>query len=388
MWGRRRGVCGIKKMPESDQKLSRNIFKESFSTLPDPRRTNKGNLIYSLEEILFLTISAVISGCNTWTAIAEYGRIKQEWFRKFYPYKKIPSHDAISDLFSVLNSETFAECFINWVHEIAVKTESDIVAIDGKTVRGAASKGNKFPLHIVSAFCTKNRLCLGQRAVEEKSNEITAIPKLLALLTLEGCIVTTDAMGCQKEIAGKIRDQKADYILQVKGNQKDLEEQMEDIFNSKASRKINLDTSMGHGRIEKRQCEVIAVKEVLLEGRENWKDLQTLVRIKSERIMKKTGDSSTEYRYYISSLKDDAGLLNKSIRSHWGIENNLHWNLDVIFKEDGQLKRKGNSAKNYNIIAKVALGLLVNEKTEKLTKPLKRLRASIDDRYRELVLKV
>src|SRR5699024_6041780 len=173
--------------------------KESFSILPDPRRTNKGNLIYSFEEILFLTISAAVSGCNTWTSIAEYGRIKQDWFRKFYPYKKMPSHDAIGDLFSALNPKIFAECFINWVHENAIKTDSDVVAIDGKTARGAASKSNKFPLHIVSAFCTKNRLCLGQQAVTEKSNEITAIPKLLALLTLDGCVVTADAMGCQKQ---------------------------------------------------------------------------------------------------------------------------------------------------------------------------------------------
>ena len=300
----------------------------------------------------------------------------------------MPSHDVIGDLFSALNPKIFAECFINWVHEIAIKTGSDVVAIDGKTVRGAASKGNKFPLHIVSAFCTKNRLCLGQQAVAEKSNEITAIPKLLALLTLDGCIVTTDAMGCQKQIAKKIREQRADYILQVKDNQKDLKEQMDDIFNSKTPRKTDTNISTGHGRIEKRQCEAIAVGNVILDGCENWKDLQTLVRIKSERTIKKSGDKSTEYRYYISSLKAEPGLLNKSIRSHWGIENNLHWNLDVIFREDGQLKRKGNSAENYNIIAKVALGLVDNEKTKKLTKPLKRLRASIDDNYRELILKV
>lgn len=375
-------------MPNTDQKLPRNIFKESFCTLPDPRRTTKGNLVYSLEEILFLTISASICGCNTWITIAEYGRLKQDWFRKFYPYKRMPSHDAISDLFSALNPKIFAECFINWVNEIAIKTDSKVVAIDGKTVKGAASKGNKFPLHIVSAFCTKNRLCMGQQSVAEKSNEITAIPKLLELLTLDGCIVTIDAMGCQRDIAKKIREQKADYILQVKDNQKDLKEQMEDIFNSKACRKSNTTTTMGHGRIEKRECEAIMVSNILLEGHENWEGLQTLVRIKSTRTIKKSNEQSIEYRYYIASLGDNAKLLNESIRSHWGIENNLHWNLDVIFREDGQLKRKGNSAENYNIIAKVALGLVDNEKTEKLSKPLKRLRASIDDSYRELILKV
>jgi|SRR5580658_4737544 predicted transposase YbfD/YdcC len=370
--------------PQSNQ----NFFKESFSTLQDPRRTIKGNIVYSLEEILFLTISAVISGCNTWASIAEYGRLKKDWFRKFYPYERMPSHDAISDLFCALEPKKFGECFINWVNGIATKEGSGVVAIDGKTVRGAASKGNKFPLHIVSAFCAKNRLCLGQRSVDEKSNEITAIPQLLELLTLDGCIVTLDAMGCQRDIAEKIRGQKADYILQVKDNQKGLREQMEDIFGSKAARKADQSVGSAHGRIEKRKCEAILVSGVLLEGFENWKGLQTLVRIKSEREIKKTGEKSTEHRYYISSLPGDAKLLNSSVRSHWGIENNLHWNLDVIFGEDGQLKRKGYSAENFNVISKVALALVDNEKTQKLSKPLKRLRASIDDSYREIIMKI
>ena len=375
-------------MTISATQSNQNFFKESFSTLQDPRRTIKGNIIYSLEEILFLTISAVIAGCNTWASIAEYGRLKEGWFRKFYPYKKMPSHDAISDLFCVLEAKKFAECFINWVNSIAAKEGSEVVAIDGKTVRGAASKGNKFPLHIVTAFCTKNRLCLGQRSTDEKSNEITAIPQLLELLTLGGCIVTIDAMGCQRDIAEKVREQKADYILQVKDNQKDLKEQMEDIFGSKATRRLDEMVTAGHGRIEKRRCESIAASEVFLEGVENWNGLQTLVRIKSERTIKKTGEKSTEYRYYISSLPDNPKLLNTSVRSHWGIENNLHWNLDVIFREDGQLKRKGNSAENFNVISKVALSLVDNEKTQKISKPLKRLRASIDDSYRELIMKV
>jgi predicted transposase YbfD/YdcC len=365
-----------------------NIFKSHFTKLQDPRRTTKGNLVYSLEEILFLTISATISGCNTWTTIEEYGKLKIDWFRKFYPYKRIPSHDAISDLFSILNPNVFSECFINWVNEIAIKTDSEVVAIDGKTVRGAASKNNKYPLHIVSAFCAKNRLCLGQQTVSDKSNEITAIPKLLELLTLDGCIVTLDAMGCQRNIAEKIVAQKADYILQVKDNQKLLKEQLEDVFNSNIKRTKDEMNTCGHGRIEKRRCEVIATSQIDLEGIENWKKLTTIVRIQSERTFKKTNEKSTEYRYYISSLKDDAKLLNKYIRSHWAIENNLHWCLDVIFKEDGQLKRQGYSAENFNVVAKVALGLVDNEKTAKLTKPLKRLRASIDDSYRELIMKL
>jgi predicted transposase YbfD/YdcC len=381
-------VCHNKKMAIRATQSNQNFFQESFSTLQDPRRTTKGNLIYSLEEILFLTISAVICGCNSWASIAEYGRLKKDWFRKFYCYKKMPSHDAIGDLFCMLDAKKFSECFISWVNGIATKEDSGVVAIDGKTVRGAASKGSKFPLHIVSAFCAKNRLCLGQRSTDEKSNEITAIPQLLDLLTLGGCIVTIDATGCQRDIAEKVRGQKADYIFQVKDNQKNLKEQMQDIFESKAARKTDEAAGSGHGRIEKRRCEAIPVKEVLLEGFENWKDLQTVVRIRSERTIKKTGEKSIEHRYYISSLPDDPKLLNSSIRSHWGIENNLHWNLDVLFGEDGQLKRKGNSAENFNVIAKVALGLVDNEKTQKISKPLKRLRASIDDSYREMIMKI
>lgn len=363
-------------------------FQSNFSSLQDPRRTTKGNFTYSLEEILFLTISAVISGCNTWVSIAEFGRLKKDWLRKFYHYKRMPSHDAIGDLFCILDQQKFGECFMNWINEVSTKTNSEVVALDGKTVRGAASKGNKFPLHIVTAFCTKNRLCLGQQSVDEKSNEITAIPKLLDLLTLDGCTVTIDAMGCQTLIAEKIREKNADYILQVKDNQKILKEQLEDIFNSKTSRKTNEKFNMGHGRIEHRKCEAIATGLTILDGIENWKDLKTLVRIESNRTIKKTGEKSKEYRYYITSLADDAEVLNKRIRNHWGIENNLHWNLDVIFKEDGQLKRKGNSAENFNIISKTALGLIENELTAQISKPLKRLRASLDDTYRELILKV
>lgn len=367
---------------------SNKIFNESFSTLQDPRRTSKGNIIYSLEELLFLTISAVISGCNTWETIAEYGRLKKDWFRKFYTYKRMPSHDAINDLFCVLDAKKFGECFINWINEIATKTGSDVVAIDGKTIRGAASKGDKFPVHIVTAFCAKNRLCLGQLAVDEKSNEITAIPKLLALLTLEGCTVTIDAMGCQTAIAEKIIEKKGDYILQVKGNQQYLKDQLEDIFNAVTKRKLDEQWNTGHGRIEHRKCEVILVNEVVFDDKEKWKNLCSLVRIESSRTIKKTGVKSTELRYYISSLSDDAKRLNNSIRSHWNIENNLHWNLDVIFKEDGQLKRKGNSEQNFNIIAKTALGLIDNEKSTNLSKPMKRLRASIDDSFRETILKI
>lgn len=363
-------------------------FEHHFATLKDPRRTTKGNLRYSLEELLFLTISAVISGCNTWTSIEEFGELKLNWLQKFYPYKSgFPSHDAISDLFSILDNKHFAECFMNWVISISEHTDNEVIAIDGKTIRGVASNSRKFPLHVVTAFSAKNRISLGQETVEDKSNEITAIPKLLEMLTLDGCVVTIDAMGCQKKIAEKIVEKKGDYILQVKDNQKELREQVKKVFSIGAIEEENTTNDCGHGRIETRKCEVISNLQ-FLDEKEDWKNLKTIIRITSTREIKKTGERSTEQRYYISSLKSDASRINEAVRSHWSIENNLHWNLDVIFQEDFQLKRKGNSVENYNIIAKVALSLIDNEKSTKKSKPLKRLRASLSDSYREKVMKL
>jgi len=364
------------------------LFKSNFSALEDPRRTTKGNIVYSLEELLFLTISAVVSGCNTWELIAGFGQLKLDWLRKYYPYKRVPSHDTLGKFFSVLDAEAFGVCFINWINDVVSKVESDVVAIDGKTIRGSLSKGNKFPLHVVSAFCTQNRLCLGQQVVAEKGNELTAIPQLLALLTLDECIVTIDGIGCQKGIAEKIRSRGGHYILQVKDNQKDLKEQIVDAFESRTDRLTDNQLECGHGRIERRICEAMLVSTTIIDGAQHWKDLQTIVRIKTERTIKATNKTSTEHRYYITSLGDNARVLNQSIRSHWGIENNLHWNLDVIFGEDGQLKRKGNSAQNFNIICKTALALLDSQKSMKLSKPMKRFRASMDDAYRESILRV
>jgi len=366
----------------------KNIFQESFSSLQDPRRTHKGNLKHPINQLLFLTLSAVISGCNTWCLIEEFGKLKLDWLRKFYPYKSgIPSHDTLGAFFSALDSKKFGDCFINYAASISTHTSGDVIALDGKTVRGAGSKHNKYPIHIVSAFCTKNRLSLAQETVNEKENEIVAIPRLLELITIKGCIITIDAMGCQKEIAKKIRAREADYLLQVKGNQAELQEQIIKVFNRNTYRETAVEYDCGHGRIEKRVCEVID-DLTFLDEKKLWQDLKTIVKIESYRENKKTGESSINFRYYISSLAIDAELINKSVRSHWAIENNLHWNLDVIFKEDGQLKRKGNSVENFNMMTKVALALLDNEKSTKNSKPMKRFKASLDDNYREIIMKV
>lgn len=365
------------------------LFTQYFSTLKEPRRTTKGNFKYPLEEILFLTISSIVSGWHEdWEDIIYFGENNLDWLRRFFPYKNgIPSHDVLNRLFNRLDTEEFNECFIKWIASIASKTEGRVIPIDGKTIRGNASDLNGSKLHIVSAFCTKNALCLGQVKVGSKSNEITAIPELLDLVAVKGCIVTIDAMGCQRAIAEKIIDKDADYILMVKENQSGLKEQVEKLFRIQKPEEINIQEDLGHGRIEKRTCKAIT-KLDFLDTREDWPGLRSVIKITSERTIKKTGVHSSETRYYISSLTGDAALLNSSIRSHWAIENNLHWSLDVIMKEDGQLNYVANAAENMNMMKKMALGMIVNEKSVKLSKAKKMKKALMDERYRELVLRV
>ena len=230
-------------------------------------------------------------------------------------------------------------------------------------------------------------MSLGQEKVNDKSNEITAIPILLESLEIENCRVTIDAMGCQTDIAEKIIEKKADYILQVKDNQKELKEQVSKVFKKQKSKNEHIDYDLGHGRAEIRQCRVIDDLQ-FLDDKENWKGLRTIIEIRSEVIQKKTGQKTENFRYYISSAEANSKQMNEDIRAHWAIENNLHWNLDVIFKEDLQLKRKGNTVENFNMIIKMALSLIEAETTYKKSKPLKRLKASIDDRYREVLMKV
>jgi predicted transposase YbfD/YdcC len=375
-------------MPYSNPKNTQNfpIFCEYFSTLKDPRRTIKGHYFYPLEEILFLCVSAVVSGALDWTAIGSFGHSKLGWLRKFYPYRKgIPSHDVLGKLFARVDHNEFSKCFSNWINSLCNFTDGEIVAIDGKTMRGSAdSTIGKSPLHVVSAYAAGNRVCLGQETVDQKSNEITAIPKLLEVLELRGCVVTIDAMGCQKKIAAQIVKKKADYVLMVKDNQKDLKEQIEKAFTTTAVKSKDTQLDIGHGRAEKRECEVIDDLRFVEAG--DWIGLTTIVKIKSERYIKQTGQSTLEVKYFISSLPADAKFINNAIRTHWAIENNLHWSLDVIFKEDDSLKKKGNSPLNFGFITKMALTLLEKEPTPKLSKPVKRFKAALDDDFREKIL--
>jgi predicted transposase YbfD/YdcC len=375
-------------MPYSNPKNPKNfpVFHEYFTTLEEPRRTNKGRFFYPLEEILFLSISAVVSGSDSWTTICTFGQIKLDWLRKFYPYKNgIPSHDVLGKLFARLDHKEFAKCFSRWVNSLSELTKGEVVAVDGKTLRGSGDGAlGKSPLHVVSAYASGNRVCLGQEAVSEKSNEITAIPELLKVLDIKGCTVTIDAMGCQKKIAKQVLDNKADYLLMVKDNQKGLKEQVEHLFTITAGVK-DTQYDVGHGRVETRVCEVIDDLR-FMDGTSEWHGLKSIARIQSERYNKKTGQTSRQARYYISSLPADAAFINNAVRQHWAIENNLHWSLDVIFKEDESLKKKGNSALNYGLMAKMALVLIEKETTPKLSKPSKRYRAALDDDFRTKIL--
>jgi predicted transposase YbfD/YdcC len=368
--------------------IPNSLFTKHFSTLKEPRRTSKGNFQYPLDEILFLTISAITCGWDDWEDIIYFGEVKQDWLRKFYPYKNgIPSHDVLNGIFNRLNTKEFNSCFMKWVNSIAILSEGRVIALDGKTIRGMVSNFSDSKLHIVSAFCKLNEISLGQIKVSEKSNEITAIPELLDLIAAKGCIVTIDAMGCQKKIAEKIIEKEADYILMVKENQAGLKEQIEKVFKLQKPEMIDVEEDLGHGRIEKRTCEVIT-KLDFLDEKEGWTALRSIVKITSERSIKNTNVYSCETRLYISSINGNAKLLNNSIRSHWAIENNLHWTLDVVMKEDGQLNYIGNAAENMNMMKKIALGMLANEKTAIKSKAKKMKKALLEDGYRELVLKV
>jgi predicted transposase YbfD/YdcC len=366
-----------------------SLFCSSFANMEDPRRENKGNFSYPLHEILFLVISSVLSGSDSFLSIEQFGKVKLPWLRKFYAYESgIPSHDILGDLFARLNPEKFSECFIQWINSLSSISNGEVIAIDGKTLRGSAnSKAKKKAFHIVSAYAAQNRLCLGQTSVDEKSNEITAIPKLLDLINVDGCIVTIDAMGCQKKIAETIIEKKADYVLMVKDNQKELKEQIEKTFNVTAISSTDTSVDAGHGRVETRKCDIITDLDLVF-GAEDWVGINAIARITSERFIKKSGLSQSETRYYITSLNQEAENVNQIIRSHWAIENNLHWSLDVLFREDQQLKKKDNTALNFNVINKIALTMIDQERSTKASKPIKRQKAALSDEYREFLLKV
>ena len=359
-----------------------------FADLPDPRveRTK----LHNLTDILVLAISAVICGAEGWTDIEAFGKSKETWLKQFLALENgIPSHDTLSRVFERLEVEAFEERFIAWVASLS--QISGHIAIDGKTLRRSYDKTHsKGALHLVSAWASESRLILGQVQTQEKSNEITAIPQLLEMLALKGCLVTIDAMGCQTEIAHQIVEQEGDYLLAVKDNQKHLAEDIKDVFVlefaeetpfSGITHDYSRSIDKGHGRIEIRECWTISEPEFIryLRNYEVWANLQTIAMVRATR--RSNGRESIQNRYYISSLAVDAKVILKASRQHWGIENTLHWVLDVVFREDEARMRRGNTAHNFALLRHLALNLLRREKSSRRSIRGKRLKAAWDENY-------
>ncbi len=358
-----------------------NKLMSIFGTMDDPR--SHINKLHNLNDILLIGIISVICGAETWKQMVEFAISKEGFLRKFLELPNgIPSDDTINRVFSSIDSSQFETCFMDWVSSISELSKGQVIAIDGKTIRGAKSGGKKSPVHMVSAWADQNNLVLGQVRVNEKSNEITAIPVLLETLFIEGNIITIDAMGTQTNIADAIIENKADYILAVKENQKQLLGEIKDEF--KFSKNIETDTAIdiGHGRIETRKCSLISEFQFIDNKDNKWNKLSQIIKLESIREFKNS-EKPTEKatRYYITSLTGTAVNYQKYIRSHWGVENKLHWTLDVAFSEDASRKRKNNSAQNYSILLKIALNLLRNEKTTKQGIAGKRLKAGWNNEY-------
>lgn len=357
---------------------------ELFEQLEDPRveRTKQHKLI----DIVSITLCAVLCGCNDWEEIELFGKNKESWLRTFLALPNgIPSHDTINRLFAALSPSSFQEVFLQWVEQVATLSEGRIISIDGKRLCGSGVGGKKAVVHMVSAWCNLNNISLGQIKTEEKSNEITAIPKLLEIIMVKGCIVTIDAMGCQKEIASKIVEKEGDYLLALKGNQGHLLDDVKEAFEQSKSSEIESHVTKlekGHGRIEKRTCNIIRNIDWICDAQE-WTNLRALVQVKSERTIITTDEKQIETRYYISSSKASALEIGNTVRSHWGIENKLHWSLDVSFNEDDSRKMAGFAAENFSTITKIALGILQNDKSKKLSIKKKRMKAGWNEEFIE-----
>jgi predicted transposase YbfD/YdcC len=336
-------------------------FLSHFNALTDVRQS--GKVVYPLDELLLLSLLAVLAGAETFTDIARFGEKKLSLLRRFRPFRDgTPPHDRVGDIFATLDPDQFQQCFVAWVASVT-GIPTGVIAIDGKTVRRSGGKKDaKAPIHMVSAFAARQRLVLGQVKVAEKSNEIIAIPKLLNLLAIEGAIVTIDAMGCQRDIAQKIIEKKADYVLALKGNQGSLREDVE-VFvaeqkaNGFADTEVSQDTTVDgdHGRIETRTTTVIHDVE-WLQHRHDWPGLKAVVVVDSSREI--NGKAERETRLYLTSLVMTAALLGPVVRSHWSIENSLHWVLDMIFRDDECRVRTDHAPANFTTIKHMAHNLL------------------------------
>jgi predicted transposase YbfD/YdcC len=337
------------------------VFLSYFKDLDDPRQ--RGKVTYPLDEVLLLTLLAVMAGAETFVDIARFGVQKLEFLRRFRPFRDgTPAHDHLGDIFAVLDAEQFQRCFVAWVAALS-GVPVGVIAIDGKASRRSyQAKGARAPIHMVSAFAARQRLVLGQVKVAEKSNEIVAIPKLLDMMAIEGAIVTVDAMGCQRDIAQKIVGKKADYVLALKGNQGSLREDVELFVEEQKTRgfsdaRISQDTTVDgdHGRIETRTTTVIHDVD-WLQKRHDWPAMKAVVMVESRR--ETSGRTEQETRFYITSLVLLAHLLGPIVRSHWAIENSLHWVMDMMFRDDECRVRTDHAPANFTTVKHIAYNLI------------------------------
>jgi len=364
-----------------------NSLGRYFGDMADPRVV--GRCEHKLLDIIVIAICAVLCGAEGWEDIEEFGESKESWLRQFLELEcGIPSHDTFRRVFSLLEAKVFQERFAAWVEGVFRVKRGQVIAVDGKSVRGSHDKGKgKAALHLVSAWASENGLLLGQRKVAEKSNEITAIPELLKSLYVGGCIVSIDAMGCQKDIAATIVEQGADYVLALKGNQGQLHQDVQEWFEwAKQSDFKAMDFSFwqtpnkAHGRIEVRRCWALSDERAfeVIRHHDGWAALRSIVMVERQRHVAQ--GIQTETAYFISSLPADAKLLLHAVRSHWSIENSFHWTLDVTFREDAARLRSGDSAENFAILRHISLNLLKHHPA-KLSLKRKRFKAALDDSF-------
>lgn len=344
---------------------SSNDLLTILAGVEDPRleRTR----FHKLEDILAISMCATFCGADSFTDFALFGKMKESWLSTFLELPNgIPSHDTFRRVISLLDPASFLEAFITWTAGVRqLCGNGEVVAIDGKALRAALEAGGKIPV-ILGAYAAKTGLALGQLKVDEKSNEITAVPELLKLLVLKGCIVTLDAMGCQKEIAAKIREEEADYILALKGNHATAHDEVGSYLDAAADEGWECvsyaeeEAVKSHGRIEKRRCWQSG-QLGWMSGREDWKDLKSVILVESERT-KPGGETSVERRYFLSSLEPDAAKALAAVRSHWAIENSLHWVLDMAFDEDRSRAREKNAAENLSTLRRWSINVIKSEK--------------------------
>ena len=365
----------------------RSIDKH-FANIEDPRidRTK----LHKLLDILVIAICAVICGADDWEEVEIFGEAKRAWFKTFLELPNgIPSHDTFWRVFAKIDPQQFQQSFVSWISSVSEVTQGQVIAIDGKTLRRSHDKAlGRGAIDMVSAWAATNHLVLGQVKVDDKSNEITAIPELLRVLEVSGCIITIDALGCQKDIAAAIVAQEADYVLALKQNHGRLYEDVVKLFDDleassfKAYRHSQAQSvNKNHGRLETRLCLVIAEPQVVMQLRDapEWKGLRSVVKVHTRRQL--ADEASEKDRYFISSLASDAQQLMEVVRSHWSIENQLHWVLDIAFREDESRIRKDHGPENFAVLRHIALNLVKQEKTQKASVKAKRLKAGWDEEY-------